>query len=258
MNILQKIVAKMLPQLEARKQKLPLLELQSSLQRQNHRANFLETLQSPGIKIIAELKKASPSKGIIRNDFNFLQIAEEFQKNGAAAISVLTERNFFLGDLQFLQETACRVDLPLLCKDFIVDEYQLYEAKLFGASAVLLIAALLPKARLAELVSLAEELELNVLAEAHNQEELDCLLDLPIPIIGINARNLQTFHCDIELAETLISQIPAERIAVAESAIQSRDDIIRLQAAGAKAFLIGETLMRANSPGAKLRELLCQ
>ena len=257
MNILQKIVRDLRPALSLRQSRRALASLLRDAAELPAPADFTAALSAPGINVIAELKKASPSKGLIRADFDVTRCAVELEAYGAAALSVLTEENYFDGSLANLQAVSKLVQIPLLCKDFIIEPYQICEARLHGASAVLLIAALLSDQQLDELCAFAAELGLAVLGEAHSQEELERLLASKIRLIGINARDLKSFRCDLEGAEKLLRQIPAERIAVAESAISQADDIQRLQTAGARAFLIGESLMRAESPGNKLRELLC-
>jgi indole-3-glycerol phosphate synthase len=206
--------------------------------------------------IIAEVKKASPSKGIIREQFFPVEIAREYEANGAAAISVLTEEKFFLGSLEYMKEIKQAVSLPVLRKDFLFDPYQMYEARAFGADAVLLIVAVLEKEQLQELQQAAQELSLSALVEVHTREELDTALSADSLIIGINNRNLNTFTTDIATTLELSNAIPDDRIVVSESGLKTIDDIIKLKDAGVDAFLIGESLMRAESPGKKLREFV--
>lgn len=246
-DILQRIVRDLKPLVEERKRRVPLEEGDFP-----HVPGFRDNF--PGV--IAELKKASPSKGLIRHDFRPAELAQELEEAGAAALSVLTEPNYFQGSLDYLKAVRKVVALPLLRKDFIFDPYQILEARHAGASAVLLIAALLEQKELVRLGEYARKLGLDVLGEAHDAEEIARLLDSPATLIGVNARNLRTFATDLSLVERLIGTIPRERCPVAESAITSGADMKRLRAAGACGFLIGETLMRAPSPGAKLRELL--
>lgn len=256
MNILKQIVLDLQPQVEERKQRVPLPELLKQLADLPPVADFAAAFRPDRSNIIAELKKASPSKGILRANFNYRDCAVELEAAGAAALSVLTERNYFQGSLEYLREVSRIVKIPLLCKDFIVEPYQICEARLHGASAILLIAALLPAPELYRLADFAMDLGLTILGEAHNEAELAVLLDGGIQLIGINARNLKTFACDLELAKHLLTQIPSERIAIAESAIKNRAELLALQQAGARGFLIGETLMRAEHPGKKIKELL--
>jgi len=206
--------------------------------------------------VIAEVKKGSPSKGVIRKDFDPLAIAETYQANGATCLSVLTDEHFFMGNLQYLGKIRQVVNLPLLRKDFICDPYQIYEARVAGADAILLIAAMLDAGQLAEYNELATELQLDVLMEVHDEPELELALATGCELIGINNRNLQTFETDLATTERLLPLIPASHFVVTESGLSSREDILRLQQAGARGFLIGESLMREDDIGTKLRELL--
>jgi len=206
--------------------------------------------------VIAEVKKGSPSKGIIRPDFDPLEIAGIYQDNGATCLSVLTDERFFLGHLRYLSLIREQVGLPLLRKDFLYDPYQIYEASAAGADAVLLIAAMLEQSQLEDLLGLARELFLDVLLEVHDGREMEMALATDCSLIGINNRSLHTFVTDLAVTERLAPRVPEERLAVAESGISCRGDVERLQAAGAKAFLVGESLMREENIGMKLAELL--
>jgi indole-3-glycerol phosphate synthase len=206
--------------------------------------------------IIAEVKKASPSKGVIRADFDPLHIAASYAANGAAAISVLTEERHFQGHLDHLAAIRNAVAVPLLRKDFLFDPYQLYEARAFGADAVLLIVAILPDALLHELLLLAETLKLSPLVEVHDRLELERALSSGARLLGINNRDLRTFRTSLATTEELVRCVPAEVLVVAESGIETVADVERLERSGVRAFLIGETCMRAPDPGAKLAELL--
>lgn len=206
--------------------------------------------------IIAEIKKGSPSRGIIRPDFDPLDIAEIYQNNGATCLSVLTDEKFFLGHLSFLPLIRETVSLPLLRKDFICDSYQIYEARAAGADAILLIAAMLDLNQLLEFHAIAKDLHLDVLLEVHDEQEMESALKTDCPLIGVNNRNLRTFVTDLNTTGRLARMMPSDRFLVAESGINSRADLVRLQAEGAGAFLIGESLMREADMGAKLRELL--
>lgn len=220
-------------------------------------ARALRTMvASGGTAIIAEVKKGSPSKGIIRADFDPVAIAEQYQDAGATCLSVLTDQQYFYGHLRYLGLIREQVSLPLLCKDFIIDTYQLYQARLAGADAVLLIAAALNDEQLLELAQQATALRLDTLLEVHDAAEMQRALKLPVDLIGINNRDLRTFVTDLGISESLASLVPADQLAIAESGITSRADIERLQAAGARAFLVGETLMREADIAGKLRELL--
>jgi len=205
--------------------------------------------------VITEVKKGSPSKGVIREDFDPVEIAEIYQENGASCLSVLTDEHFFMGHLSYLHKIREVVNLPLLRKDFICDPYQIYEARAAGADAILLIAAMLEAGQLAEYNALAKELHLDVLLEVHDEAELETALKIDCELIGINNRNLQTFVTDLATTERLLPLIPKSHFVVAESGISSRADVLRLQNAGAKGFLVGESLMREDDIGAKLREL---
>jgi indole-3-glycerol phosphate synthase len=206
--------------------------------------------------VIAELKRASPSKGMIRGSFHPAALALELYQAGASALSVLTEEEFFLGSLDYLSEVSAAVPLPLLRKDFIVDEFQVLEARANCADAILLIVAALKDAELRHLYRRAKEAELDVLCEVHDEAELQRAVDAGCEIIGVNNRNLKTFQVDLANAERLASQIPAGAVKVAESGINSNVDIMRLRSAGYQAFLIGESLMRVDHPGQALLELL--
>ena len=257
MTILDQIVHDLLPDLTASKERLPLSELEIMVQDMPPARDFAAAFRTPGLHVIAELKKASPSKGVIRPRFNYLECARDLAAAGAAALSVVTEEKHFQGSLQMLSEVAECVEKPLLRKDFIIDPYQICEARLHGASAVLLIAALLPTGELSRLSDYAQSLGMTVLGEAHNEDELMTLLGCDIPLIGINARDLHTFGIHIGNASKLLGEVPADRIAIAESAMNSHDDLMHAMRAGARGFLVGEALMRAEYPGDKLKEMLC-
>jgi indole-3-glycerol phosphate synthase len=216
----------------------------------------LESRSRDGIAVIAELKRASPSRGLIRPDFDAGGLARELESAGAAALSVLTDVEFFQGSLENLQLASANAKLPCLRKDFIVDEFQLLEARANAADAVLLIVAALSPEELAKLASAARKLGLDVLCEVHDGNELQRALDAGFDLIGVNARDLRTFKVDLGTALTLAEKIPAGIVRVAESGIRSGDDVAKLKAAGYNAFLIGESLMRADAPGDALRELL--
>ncbi|MBT8421455.1 MAG: indole-3-glycerol phosphate synthase TrpC [Gammaproteobacteria bacterium] len=205
--------------------------------------------------VIAELKRASPSKGILREVFIPTTIAEGYEKAGAAALSVLTDRNFFQGDDDYLVEAKKACSLPVLRKDFIIDAYQIYETRVLGADCVLLIVAALGDALLSELTGLAAHLDLDVLVEVHNAEELDRALALNTPLIGINNRNLRTFETSLETTLALLDTIPDDRIVVTESGIHTPEDVKRMRDRHVHAFLVGEAFMRAPDPGTRLTEL---
>ena len=216
----------------------------------------LQAKSRDGIAVIAELKKASPSKGLIRAEFRAPELARELEAAGAAALSVLTDEEFFQGSLGNLREASAVVSIPCLRKDFIVDEFQLVEARANSADAVLLIVAALTPEELSSLAAGARRCGLDVLCEVHDGEELQQALDAGFDLIGVNTRDLRTFKVDLETAFALAAQFPAEVVRVAESGIHSSEDVARLRAAGYGAFLVGESLMRASSPGEALRELM--
>ncbi len=220
------------------------------------RRPFVEALQRRERAVIAEVKKASPSKGVIRADFDPVAIAKSYARGGATAISVLTEERYFQGHLNYLAAIRAAVDIPLLRKDFLFDPYQLYEARAYGADAILLIVAALEDKRLAELLWLAEELNLAALVEVHDADELQRALAVGARLIGINNRDLRTFHTTLEVSEQLVRQIPSGILVVGESGINSSADVERLERAGIHVFLIGESLMRFPDPGTRLHELL--
>jgi indole-3-glycerol phosphate synthase len=240
------------------KKKYSIDELRDQIDNSPPIRDIKSALTSPStpIKIIAEVKKASPSKGIIREDFDPVKIAKIYEANGAAAVSVLTEENFFLGSLDYLRKIREVVNIPLLCKDFIFDEYQVYQFRIYGADAFLLIAAILDNRKLKYLLKTGRELEMQALVEVHNLEELKRVLQTEAEIIGINNRDLKTFKTDIATTEHLIKEIPQGKVVVSESGINTAEDISRLRRCGAHAFLIGESLMREKDITKKLAELL--
>ena len=260
-DILQQIVAHKREEVAAAKAKFPLERLRQRLELVEDTprgfARALRTMaESGGTALIAEVKKGSPSKGVIRADFDPLTIAETYQAHGATCLSVLTDEKFFLGHLNYLGLIREAVALPLLRKDFICDPYQIVEARAFGADAVLLIAAMLDLQQLRDFAALAAELQLDVLLEVHDEAELEMALQTDCELIGINNRSLRSFVTDLATTERLAVRVPPERLIVAESGIHSRADVERLLAAGAGAFLVGESLMREADMGAKLEELL--
>ncbi|PLX83596.1 MAG: indole-3-glycerol phosphate synthase TrpC [Desulfuromonas sp.] len=241
------------------KARTPLSELEGRLDGLEPTRGFAAALRGQadrGTAVIAEVKKGSPSKGIIRADFDPVAIARSYLAGGAACLSVLTDRKFFFGDLDYLGQIRREVPLPLLRKDFVVDPYQIVEARAFGADAVLLIAAALEESELKAFAGLARDLGLDVLLEVHDEAELEVALRVPVELVGINNRNLRTFATDLATTERLLPRIPAARLVVSESGIGCRSDILRLQKAGAGAFLVGESLMRQDDVAGTLRELL--
>lgn len=259
-DILKKIVTHKREEVAAAKSAVSINELKNRIcGQQDVPRGFEQALRNAvyakRTTIIAEVKKGSPSKGIIRKDFNPLEIAKIYQDNGATCLSVLTDEQFFLGKLAYLTEIRSRVSLPLMRKDFIIDPYQIYEARAAGADAILLIAACLGLEQLREFHALARELSLDVLLEAHDEAEMETALQTECSLIGVNNRSLHTFVTDLGTTSRLARLMPPERLLVAESGINQRADIERLSRDGAAAFLIGEAIMREADIAAKLREL---
>lgn len=241
--ILNKIIDRTKFDLEKQKQKLPFNILQKALSYSRSPLDPLKSLKD-GINIIAEVKKASPSKGVIRDDFDPLQIALEYERAGAWAISVLCEPHYFLGSIEYLGLVRRFVNLPLLRKDFIIDRYQIAQARIYGADMILLIAKALDTKSLIELSNYANELNLTVLMEIHDEEDLEKALQTNAKLIGINHRNLKTFDMDMELSLKLKELIPSDRVVVAESGLYSYNQILNLNQNGIRGFLIGEHFMR--------------
>jgi indole-3-glycerol phosphate synthase len=218
--------------------------------------NQLRRVAQNGVAVIAELKKASPSRGLIRSDFRPAELARALERTGAAALSVLTDVQFFQGSLDYLRQASNSTSLPCLRKDFIVDEFQIVEARANHADAILLIVAALDQKELVSLARNARSQGLDVLCEAHDEQELQRAIDAGCDLIGINSRNLRTLEVDLETAFRLAEKIPATCVRVAESGIQSGTDMARLRSAGYEAFLIGESLMKVESPGEALAKLM--
>jgi len=254
--ILNKIIEEKRKELKHSKSSASLKEIRKRIGDAGNNRGFKKSLENDSINIIAEIKKASPSKGIIREDFNPVEIAEIYQDHGAVAISVLTDKKYFQGDIEYLNQIRKNVSLPLLRKDFIIDEYQLYEAKAFGADAVLLIAAVLDKNQLTEYMELSKEIGLENLVEVHSFKDLEKAMYCEAEIIGINNRDLQTFEVSLKTTLDMAKEIPENKVIVSESGINSHDDILELQKNGVNAFLIGEALMKEKDIGKKLKELI--
>ena len=257
--ILDKIVADNLQELEVRKRNFPLEELQRLASEQAPPLDFASALRGDGIKLIAEVKKASPSCGVICPDFNPVKIAQTYASNGASAISVLTETKYFQGSLSYLRDiknAPGNKSLPLLRKDFLSDPYQVYESRAYGADSLLLIVAILTPEKLEELLELSHQLGMSCLVEVHNKVELEIALRSEARIIGINNRDLSTFTVDLTATERLRPLIPADRIVVSESGIKNRDDMEKMRQWGVDAVLIGESLLSAPDIMAKMKELL--
>ena len=255
-TILDKMVVRKRREIEEARHRVPVRELETQLTSAPAPRDFQAALQQPGeIQIIAEVKKASPSAGVLRADFDPIAIAQTYQRHGAACVSVLTDGPFFQGSLRDLSAIRSRVTIPLLRKDFILDRYQLLEARVAGADAVLLIAEILEGERLPQLLHEANELGLQVLVELYEEDNLARVIDSGARLIGINNRSLHTFVTRLEHTLELVDGVPQECCLVSESGIRDRKDIERLAQAGVRAVLIGETLMRAPDIGAALDEL---
>ena len=260
MSILTEIAARTKDRIQEEKFKVPPRVLMSQLdselaKRAKEKQSFLEALKKPGMSYICEVKKASPSKGLIAPDFPYLNIAKEYEAAGASAISCLTEPFYFQGSDRYLQEIAGAVNIPVLRKDFTVDEYMIYQAKAFGASAVLLICAILDNAQLKAFGELARDLGLDALVEAHDEWEVDRALNLEAKIVGVNNRNLHDFTVDMENSVRLRKMAPENTVFVSESGIKTSEDIRILHENKVDAVLIGETLMRSPDKKAALEEL---
>jgi indole-3-glycerol phosphate synthase len=254
-NVLSKIVASKRREIEAARARESEGELERRLRDVPMTRDFRAAVDKPPIQVIAEVKKASPSAGVIREDFDPVAIARIYEGHGAAAISVLTDEPFFQGKLSYLAAVRAAVSVPLLRKDFILDRYQLLEARLAGADAVLLIAEILEGDSLQRLLGQARELDLQALVELYDADNLRRVLDSGADLIGVNNRDLRTFAADLEHTFAVANRLPREHCLVSESGIRTRQDVVRLQSAGVRAVLVGETLMRATDIGAKLDEL---
>lgn len=255
-NILEQLAEHAAYRTEQAKKKLPAAEIEKrALYMKKGDFAFEKALRKPGISFICECKKASPSKGLIAPDFPYLQIAKEYEDAGADAISVLTEPKWFLGSDAYLKEIATAVSVPCLRKDFTVDKYMIYEAKLLGASAVLLICSILSEAQIREYLAVCETLGLSALVETHDEEEVDMALAAGARVIGVNNRNLKDFTVDTENSRRLRSMIPEGVLFVSESGVGGPGDVERLVQIGADAVLVGEALMRASDKREMLSKL---
>ena len=254
-DILSKIIAVKHEEIAAAKKAISLSQLAEQAAAQNHR-DFVAALRhkrDEGLAgVIAEVKKASPSKGLIRENFNPAEIAASYQQGGAACLSVLTDVQFFQGCAAYLQQARAACELPVLRKDFIIDPWQVVEARAMGADCILLIVSALEDGQMQELEAQAHELGMAVLVEVHDADELERSLRLTTPLIGVNNRNLRTFETTIETTISLLAQLPADRMVVTESGIATREHVIRLREANVNNFLVGEAFMRADEPGQEL------
>jgi len=258
-DILQRILARKHAEIGERRARVSERELIANLVGAPRVRGFVDALRmkiaAGRAAVIAEIKKASPSKGVMRADFYPADIARSYEAGGAACLSVLTDVDFFQGADEYLQQARGACALPVLRKDFTIDAYQVYEARLLGADCILLIVAALDDAALRELAALAMRLGMDVLVEVHDGAELDRAMATDAPLIGINNRNLRTFETRLETTLGLLSRVPAERLLVTESGIHAPEDVARMRAAGVHAFLVGEAFMRAPDPGAELQRL---
>lgn len=259
-DILQRIVARKREEVAAGRRARSLADLEEAAAAAGPGRGFVRAVadrvsaQRPAV--IAEIKKASPSKGVLREDFDPADIAADYARHGAACLSVLTDRDFFMGEAAYLRQARAACELPVLRKDFIVDPWQVVESRAMGADCLLLIVAALSDAQLQELNAAAAEHQLDVLVEVHDARELERALELDQPLMGINNRDLRYFETRLETTLELLDYLPNDRIAVSESGIHRPADIARLREAGVHAYLVGEAFMRADSPGAALAELI--
>ena len=258
-DILKKILARKVDEIQQRAGHESLRDLTQRAAGMPAPRGFVQSIEAKLLgkqaAVIAEIKKASPSKGVIRANFDPAAIAKSYQDGGAACLSVLTDVDFFQGADAYLQQAKAACALPVLRKDFVIDPYQVYEARVLGADCILLIVAALSDTQLLDLSQLAAELDLDVLVEVHDAEELERALSLNTKLIGINNRNLRTFETRLETTLDLLPAIPDDRIVVTESAIHNREDVKRMQQNGVNSFLVGEAFMRADDPGQMLKAL---
>ena len=255
--ILSRIIEDKRRVVEDAKRIKPQDELMKEMRNLSVKSQFKKSISRPHhVNLIAEIKKASPSKGILRGDFNPVKIAMTYQANGASAISVLTDERFFEGKLEHLSKVRENVSIPLLRKDFFIDDYQIYETVASGADAILLICDILSPGELTKFYNIATELGLDCLVEVHNEEDIEKALSIDAGIIGINNSDLHTFKVDLGVTQRLIRMVPQNKVIVSESGIKSYEDIMFLRSLGVNAVLIGEAFMEADDIGAKMRELI--
>jgi len=258
LNILDQIISYTRERVKIDRSKIPLPEVRRSAQtivKELSDKHFFHALNKKSIRIIAEVKKASPSRGVICEDFNHLEIARQYAAGGAAALSVLTEEKYFQGSLNYLKDIAHEIALPVLRKDFIIDEYQIYQAAAAGASAILLIAAALAEKEIHDFIAIATSLKMDALVEIHKLRELEKVSRTGAKIIGVNNRNLRTLRVSLQTSLDLIKEIPDDLLRVSESGIHSREDVVALETAGFNAILVGETLMRQNDRAEFIKNL---
>ena len=259
-TILDKILEHKAGEVAAARARVSLNELEQRFPAPDDKREFQVALrkqiQQRTPAVIAEIKKASPSRGLIRADFNPAVHARDYAENGAVCLSILTDENFFQGNDDYLQQARAACNLPVLRKDFMIDVYQIAESKALGADCILLIVAALEQGLMEEMASYASSIGLDILVEVHNHEELLRALELPTELIGINNRNLHTFETSLDITKELVKNIPAGKLVITESGIHSPADVQSMLASGVYGFLIGEACMRADRPGEKLRELI--
>jgi indole-3-glycerol phosphate synthase len=256
--ILDEIVANKKKEIIASKSRASIAEMKRLAEAKSKTVDFVKALSGSTLKLIAEVKKASPSKGIIREDFNPVEIAKTYAENGASAISILTDEKFFQGKLDYLDAIRRVVDIPILRKDFILEPYQVFESRVYGADAILLIVAILKPENLIELLKLSHSLGMTCLVEVHNEDELNTAIRANAKIIGINNRDLTTMITDISTTERLRPLIPIDRLVISESGIKDRGDMEFMERLGINAVLVGEILMSSPDITAKVKELLGQ
>lgn len=255
--ILSKIIEEKKKVIEAAKKKLPLDKVKERLSKLYIKSSFRRNVSRPHhINLIAELKKASPTRGIIRGDFNPLRIALTYEAQGASALSVITDARFFDGSLDYISQIKGHVSIPILRKDFIIDKYQIYESAYYGAEAILLIANILTQEELNDYLKLVKSLGMDAMVEVHNEEDVEKIVKLQVPIIAINNRDLNTFKVDIGVTQRLIRHIPPNKVIVAESGIRKYEDVMFLKSLGVDAVLIGEAFMEADDIAAKVRDIM--
>lgn len=256
-DFLQKVIAEKRDEVELRRRKTPESNLRELASRRSPGRRFGDALRSSkNISIIAEMKKASPSGGMMRDDYDVQKIARSYAANGASAFSVLTDEKYFQGNLEHLQSVSRLNLLPMLRKDFMIDPYQILEARAFGADAILLIVAALSKDEMSSLKSTSDELGMDSLIEVHSEEELESALQIGAQLIGINNRNLKTLKTHLDVTESIAPLVPRDRVCVSESGISLKADVVRLAACGIHAVLVGTHLMRRQDPGQALAELV--
>ena len=258
-DILRRIIARKAEEVEERHLRTGIDELARAIESAGAPRGFINAIErrlgAGQVAVIAEIKKASPSRGILREDFDPARIAESYQQGGAACLSVLTDIDFFKGSDAYLQQARAACDLPVLRKDFMIDPYQVYEARALGADCILLIVAALSNDMLLELLQLAGKLGMDALVEVHDAEEMARALELPARLIGVNNRDLRTFETNLDVTLGFAGQVPKDRILVTESGIHTRDDVALMRDNGVHVFLVGEAFMKAAEPGEKLAEL---